>query len=135
MAAADALATTLRRLGQAPAPATIEAASSASVFTPRTVPLVGGEAMLRRLLANRTATPDYTLLAPDIPDVGRTAFADTHRRLQPLGVPEGIRFHRPDGFGLDEFELVYPDRTLLVAIGLTSAGKFAGLIGPDQAAP
>ncbi len=130
--AADALATTLRRLGQAPAAATIEAASPVSVFTPRIVPLMGGEAMLRRLLAGRAAPePDYTLLPPDISDAGRAAFLDTHRRLQPLGVPQAIRFRRPDGFGFDEFALVYPDRTLLVAIVLDPAGKFVDLIGPD----
>lgn len=130
--AADALATTLRRLGQAPAAATIEAASPVSVFTPRAVPLKGGEAMLRRLLAGRAAPePDYTLLPPDILDAGRAAFVDAHRRLQPLGVPQAIRFRRPDGFGYDEFSLVYPDHTLLVAIGLDPAGKFKDLIGPD----
>lgn len=130
--AADALATTLRRLGQTPAAATIEAASPVSVFTPRTVPLMGGEAMLRRLLAGRAAPePDYTLLPPDALDVGRAAFVDAHRRLQPLGVPQAIRFRRPDGFGLDEFSLVYPNNTLLVAIGLDPAGKFVDLVGPD----
>jgi hypothetical protein len=130
--AADALATTLRRLGQTPAAATIEAASPVSVFTPRTVPLMGGEAMLRRLLAGRAAPePDYTLLPPDISDAGRAAFMDTHRRLQPLGVPQAIRFRRPDGFGYDEFSLVYPDHTLLVAIVVDPAGKFVDLVGPD----
>jgi len=132
----DALATALRRLGQSPAAATIEAASPVPVFTPRTVPLKGSEAMLRRLLAGRAAPePDYTLLAADTGEPGRAAFAATHRRLQPLGDPQAIHFRRPDGFGFDEFTLVYPDRTLLVAIGLDPAGKFMGLIGPDKVSP
>jgi hypothetical protein len=130
--AADALATTLRRLGQVPAAATIEAASPVSVFVPRTVALKGGEAMLRRLFAGRTAPePDYTLMKPDASEAGRAALAATHRRLQPLPVPQAIRFRRPDGFGFDEFTLVYPDRTLLVGIMLDSDGKFIDLIGPD----
>ena len=130
--AAEALATTLRRLGQTPAAATIEAASPVSVFAPRTVPLVGGEAMLRRLFAGRAAPePDYTLMKPDASAAGRAAFAAAHRRLQPLDVPQAIRFRRPDGFGLDEFTLVYPDHTMLVAIGLDEAGKFIELVGPE----
>jgi len=44
---------------------------------------------------------------------------------------QAIRFRRPDGFGFDEFALVYPDHTLLVAIGLDPAGEFVDLIGPD----
>ncbi|RMB54833.1 peptidase S41-like protein [Sphingomonas sp. PP-CE-3A-406] len=130
--AADALATTLRRLGQVPAGATIEAASPVSVFAPRTVALKGGEAMLHRLFAGRTAPEaDYTLMKPDASEAGRAALAATHRRLQPLGIPQAIRFRRPDGFGFDEFTLVYPDRTLLVGIMLDSDGKFIDLIGPD----
>jgi hypothetical protein len=133
--AADALAAALRRLGQTPA-ATIEAASPVSVFTQRTVPLMGSEAMLRRLLAGRAAPePDYTLLAADTGEPGRAAFAATHRRLQPLGDPQAIHFRRTDGFGFDEFTLVYPDQTLLVAIELDRAGKFRGLIGPDKVSP
>ncbi len=133
--AADALATTLRRLGQPPA-AAIEAASPVSVLTPRTVPLMGSEAMLRRLFAGRVAPePDYTLMAPDTGEPGRAALAAAHRRLQPLGVPQAIRFRRPDVFGFDEFTLVYPDHTLLVAIVLDPAGKFIDLIGPDPASP
>ena len=130
--AADALATVLRRLGQPPAMATIEAASPVSVFTPRATPLKGSEAMLRRLLADRDGLePDYTLLSPDVGEAGREAFAATHHRLQPLGAPEAIRFRRPDGFGFDEFELVYPGHTLLVGIVLDPAGKFIDLVGPD----
>jgi hypothetical protein len=133
---ADALAAALRRLGRSPAAATIEAASPAPVFTPRTVPLRGSEAMLRRILAGRAAPePDYTLLSADAGEPGRAAFAATHRRLQPLGDPQAIHFRRPDGFGFDEFTLVYPDHTLLVAIELDRAGKFRGLIGPDKASP
>jgi hypothetical protein len=133
---ADALAAALRRLGRSPAAATIEAASPVPVFTPRTVPLKGSEAMLRRLLAGRAAPePDYTLLAADKGEPGRAAFAAAHRRLQPLGDPQAIRFRRPDALGLDEFTLVYPHQTLVVAIGLDPAGKFVGLIGPDKASP
>jgi hypothetical protein len=133
---ADALAAALRRLGRSSAAATIEAASPAPKFTPRTVPLKGSETMLRRLLAGRAAPePDYTLLAADIGEPGRAAFAAAHRRLQPLGDPQAIRFRRPDAFGFDEFTLVYPDRTLVVAIELDLAGKFRGLIGPDKVSP
>ncbi len=129
--AGDALATALRRLGQPPAISTIEAAFPVSVFTPRTVPLVGSEAMLRRLFAGRAAPePDYTLMKPDASEAGRAALAATHRRLQPLGVPQAIRFRRPDALGFDEFTLVYPDHTLLVAILLGPAGEFIDLIGP-----
>ena len=129
---ADALATALRRLGQSAA----TAASPVSVLRPRTVPLKGSEAMLRRILAGRAAPePDYTLLAADKGEPARAAFAAAHRRLQPLGDPQAIRFRRPDGLGFDEFTLVYPDHTLLVAIELDPAGKFVGLIGPDQASP
>jgi hypothetical protein len=133
---ADALATALRRLGQSPATATIEAPSPVSVLRPRTVPLKGSEAMLRRILAGRAAPePDYTLLAADKGEPARAAFAAAHRRLQPLGDPQAIHFRRPDGFGFDEFTLVYPDRTLIVAIELDPAGKFVGLIGPDKTSP
>ncbi|HEY0311974.1 MAG TPA: S41 family peptidase [Allosphingosinicella sp.] len=133
---ADALATALRRLGQSPAAATIEAASPVSVFTPRTVPLSGSEPMLRRLLAGRAAPePDYTLLSADAGEPGRAALAAAHRRLQALGDPQAIHFRRPDGFGFDEFTLVYPDHTLLVAIDLDPAGKLIGLIGPDKVSP
>jgi hypothetical protein len=133
---ADALAAALRRLGRSPAAAAIEAASPVPLFTPRTVPLRGSEAMLRRLLAGRAAPePDYTLLAADTGEPGRAAFAAAHRRLQPLGEPQAIHFRRPDGFGFDEFTLVYPDQTLLVAIELDRAGKFRGLIGPDKVSP
>ncbi|WP_219747784.1 S41 family peptidase [Sphingomonas citri] len=133
--AADALAVTMRRLGQTPAPATVEAASPVSVFSRRTMPLVGSEAMLRRLLANLNAPePDYTLLPSDIPDAGREALAETHRRLKPLGTPKAIRFRKPDAFGNDVFELIYPDRSFVVAITLDRAGNFIGLIGPDRVA-
>jgi len=133
---ADALAAALRRLGRSPAAATIEAASPVPKFMPRTVPLKGSEAMLRRILAGRAAPePDYTLLAPDKGEPARAAFAAAHRRLQPLGDPQAIRFRRPDALGFDEFTLVYPDQTLIVAIELDRAGKLVGLIGPDKASP
>jgi hypothetical protein len=133
---ADALAAALRRLGQSPAAATIEAASPVSVLTQRTVPLRGSEGMLRRLLAARAAPePDYTLMRADAEEPGRAAFAATHRRLQPLGDPQAIHFRRTDGWGFDEFTLVYPDQTLVVAIELDPAGKFMGLIGPDKVSP
>jgi hypothetical protein len=133
--AADALATALSRLGRSPA-ATIEAASPVSVLKQRTVPLKGSEAMLRRVLAGRAAPePDYTLLGADAGEPGRAAFADTQRRLQPLGDPQAIRFRRPDAWGFDEFTLVYPDRTLVVGIGLDPTGKFMGIIGPDKVSP
>ena len=134
--AADALAAALRRLGRSPAAATVEAASPVSVLTQRTVPLRGSEAMLRRLLAGRAAPePDYTLLAADTGEAGRAQLAATHRRLQPLGDPQAIHFRRADGFGFDEFTLVYPDQTLLVAIELDRAGKFIGLVGPEKVSP
>jgi len=134
--AAGALATTLRRLGQPTAAATIEAASPVSVLTLRTAPLMGSEAMLRRLFAGRAAPePDYRLLAPETGEPGRAELAAAHRRLQPLGIPQAIRFRRTDAWGFDEFTLVYPDHTLLVAIDLDPAGKFIGLIGPDPASP
>ena len=133
---ADALAAALRRLGRSPAAATIEAASPVPLFTPRTVPFRGSEAMLRRILAGRAAPePDYTLMRADAEEPGRAAFAATQRRLQPLGDPQAIHFRRPDGWGFDEFTLVYPDQTLVVAIGLDPAGKFMGLIGPDKVSP
>ncbi|MBX9883787.1 MAG: S41 family peptidase, partial [Novosphingobium sp.] len=134
--AADALASALSRLGQSPAAATIEAASPGSIFTQRTAPLMGSEAMLRRLLAGRGAPePDYTLLGADAGEPGRAAFAATQRRLQPLGDPQAIHFRRTDGWGFDEFTLVYPDQTLVVGIGLDPAGKFMDLIGPDKVSP
>lgn len=133
--AEDALASTLLRLGEPPV-ATIEEASSVSIFTPRTEPLMGSETMLHRLFADRAAPePDYTLLAPDVGEPGRAALAAAHRRLQPLGVPQNISFRRPNGFGFDEFTLVYPDRTMLVAIVLDPSGKFIDLIGPEPASP
>ncbi|RZT52901.1 hypothetical protein EV283_2140 [Sphingomonas sp. BK036] len=87
--------------------------------------------MLRRLFAGRTAPEvDDTLMKTDASEAGRAALAATHRRLQPLAVPQAIRFRRPNGFGFDEFTLVYPDRTLLVGIMLDSDGNFIDLIGP-----
>ena len=44
------------------------------------------------------------------------------RSLQPPGVPETIRYRRPDGFGFDEFKLAYPDRSRLVGIMLDPDG-------------
>lgn len=92
--------------------------------------------MLRRLFAGSTAPePDYTLMAPDTGEPGRAALAAAHRRLQRLGVPQAIRFRRPDVFGFDEFTLAYPNRMLVVAIVLDPAGKFIDLIGPDPESP
>ena len=75
------------------------------------------------------------MLAPETGEPGRAELAAAHRRLQPLGIPQAIRFRRTDAWGFDEFTLVYPDHTLLVAIDLDPAGKFIGLIGPDPASP
>ncbi|MFV0625654.1 hypothetical protein ACBY01_16820 [Sphingomonas sp. ac-8] len=64
----------------------IEVASPVWVLAPRTVPLMGSEAMLHSLFVGRGAPePDYTLLAPDAGEPNRAVLAAAHRRLKPSG--------------------------------------------------
>ena len=129
VAAKDALKVALERLGQKPM-AEIETASIEQVFAPRSAPLEGTEAALRKLVAGLAAgNPDYSAMLPDFAKRTREQLPQLQRQLSALGALQNVRFHGPLMTG-DEFLLSFANGKAMMAIMLDANGKIEEALPP-----
>lgn len=131
-AANDAFGVALRRAGQEPV-GDIEAASVERLFAPRSTPLPGYEAAIRRLVAGFVSgEPDYSIMAPEFADRTRGELSRLRADFSPLGELRSIRFRRPL-MGGDEFELTFANGIRLMPILLDPNGKIIAMLPPIPA--
>lgn len=121
--ARDALATALKRAGAKPV-REVAAASREQVFAPRSTPLPGTEAALRRTLAGyANGKPDYSTMSPGMAEMTRAQLAGLQAQFSALGELRSMAFHGPDMLGGDEYELRFANGHRLMALVLDPAGK------------
>jgi hypothetical protein len=121
--AGDALMAALARAGRKPV-REVSAASLRQVFAPRSTPLPGSEAAIRRLIAGLSAgAPDYAAMSPEMADLTRRQLPDLHAQFSPLGELLSLKFHGPDMLGGDEYELHFAKGDRMMALLIDPSGK------------
>jgi hypothetical protein len=84
----DALQAAMEKLGQEVSAKDIDALSVTSLFAPRSTPLPGTEAMLRKMLGMLVAgAPDYDMLSPGLADATRQQLPVISRDGSPRWAP------------------------------------------------
>jgi hypothetical protein len=134
--AAQAFKTALQRLGR-PAADSVAAISQQQVFAPRTTPLPGTEAALRRmLLAIAAGAPDYGSMTPQFAEAARPQEARVKALLSSFGELKSIAFREPNASGGDVFDVTYATATWRFVILMAEDGKVAGIgiLGPSSPA-
>jgi hypothetical protein len=132
--ASDGLEVALKRAGAKPVKE-IEVASVERVFAPRTTPLPGSEAAIRRLVVGlASGQPDYSTMAPGFADVMRRELSRLHSDLSPLGELRSIKFRQPL-MGGDEFVLKFANGSRLMPVVLGQDGKIVAALPPIPAPP
>lgn len=128
--AADALRTALVKAGVTAA-ATIEQASVAQVFTPRSTARPGSEAALRQIVAGYVSgAPDYAAMSSLAAEQVREALPERHAQFVALGALEGVTYTGADQMGGDEFRLHFARGDVMMALVLGPAGKIAAISSP-----
>ena len=121
--ASDALRAALERAGQKPI-ADIAAASVQQVFSPRSIPIPGSEAAVRKLIAGyANGEPDYSIMTPDFATSTRAQLSQLRSQLAPLGQLRSVAFHRPDELGGDEYKLTFANGARKMALVVGQDGK------------
>jgi hypothetical protein len=124
--AADALRVALERLGHSPV-ADIATASGEQVFAPRSTPLEGTEAALRRFIAQlASGSPDYDALTPQFAEMVRQQFGRTQGMLATMGEIKSVTFREPGSIGGDAYDVTFANGALIMGMLLEPDGKIAG---------
>lgn len=133
VAAPEAFKVALRRLGQ-PAVADIGAASQSQVFAPRSTPMEGSEAMLRRAIEGvLSGTPDYGQMEPQAAEGTRKGLEQMRARLSALGPLQGLKFREVASFGDDVYEVTFAHGVRQAGVLMAPDGKiqrWGWIIGP-----
>lgn len=128
--ASDALRMALAKVS-APAATEIGGASIEQVFAPRSVPLPGSEAALRRMIAAyATGRPDYATMSPDVAVATRGQLSSLHAEFIAIGDLQSLTFNGPDMLGGDEYRLHFARGDLMMALVLGTDGKVAAISTP-----
>lgn len=127
VSAEDALTVALRKLGQKPA-AEIASASLKQLFTPRSTPLPGSEAIARQFIAGLVSgNPDYASMTPEFASFNREHLPTLRQTfLLPLGAFRSIKFEDVGAMGGDEYRASFANGAIIVAISLDAEGKVQG---------
>jgi len=136
VAASEALKVALTRLGQ-PALADIGAASQGQVFAPRSTPMPGSEAAVRRLIGWLVSNaPDYDAMSPQLAQATRQQLPQLHDGLAQLGAVQSVTFIQVGPQGGDQYDVTFTGGVRRVAVVLGPDGKIMGAgIGPPPGAP
>ncbi|WP_420136658.1 S41 family peptidase [Sphingomonas sp.] len=125
---ADALAAALKALGQAPA-ADIAAASREQTFAPRTVPLPGSEAALKRVIAMyATGKIDDALFAPDAVEMAHRSLPFVLEQRARYGALKSLTF-RDVRMGADMYLATFDNGTAMVGIAVDPQGRALAITG------
>jgi hypothetical protein len=127
VSAQDALRVALQELGAKPA-AEIASASVKQVFTPRSTPLPGTEAVARRFITGlASGNPDYAAMTPEFGNFNREHLPKLRQTLLlPLGELRSIKFEDVSPMGGDQYRASFANGALIVAILLNAEGKVEG---------
>lgn len=126
VAAPEAFKVALTRLGQ-PAVADIGAASQSQVFAPRSTPMPGSEAAVRRLIGWLASnTPDYAEMSPQLAEATREQLPVLHKMMTELGAVQGVRFVEVGPQGGDNYEVTFAGGVRRIGVVLGADGKIMG---------
>jgi hypothetical protein len=128
VAADAALGAALARAGSKPIP-DIAAASTKRLFTPRTLPLPGSEAALRRLLAaiaGGAAIQD--IVTPELASMIQPQLSEHRAELAGLGELVSVDFWRPTPFGGDEYKLTFANGRRKTVLVTDDNGRIVGIL-------
>lgn len=128
--AADALKVALQRAGVTPV-ADIGQASIERVFAPRSTPLAGSEALLRRIIDGyASGTPDYSLMSDQAAAEVRKELPNLHAQFAALGPLQSVTFNGPDPLGGDEYRLHFAHGNVMMALLTDPQGKAVAISTP-----
>jgi len=123
VAAASALSVALKKAGSKPV-ADIAAASMQRVFSPRTTPLPGSGAAVRKLLsAIANGTTIQGIVVPQFASQVEPSLPRRRAELTSLGTLRSVDFYRPDGLGGDEYNLTFANGRRKMALVMGPDGK------------
>jgi Peptidase family S41/N-terminal domain of Peptidase_S41 in eukaryotic IRBP len=125
---ADALKVALKLLGQPTAKTEIDTLSMARVFSPRTTPLPGAEAVVKASVQGFiSGAPRYDLMTAEIADFMHADAANTHDLIAPLGVLQSVTFLALNAAGMDTYELKFANGRSVWSVALSPDLKIVGL--------
>ena len=125
--AGDALKAALEKLGEKPAAGDINTLSRAKLFAPRSTPLPGTEAMLRKMLDQLArGEPDYNLMAPGLQNATREQLPMLQSRLKDLGPLKSVTFVGPGPQGGDTYDAEFEKGGQRWTLSLSADGKVDG---------
>lgn len=123
----DSLKVALAKLGDATNKTTIESLSEARLFEPRSTPLPGSEAAVRRMIAELVkGEPNYELLSPGMQQVTRAQLPQLQQMLQSMGELQSVTFTEVGPQGGDGFDLKFANGVLNFVIALDEQGRTTG---------
>jgi hypothetical protein len=126
VAAPEAFKVALTRLGQ-PAVADIGAASQSQVFAPRSTPMPGSEAAVRRLIGWLASNmPDYDAMSPQLADATRQQLPGLHEMMGQLGAVQSVTFVQVGPQGGDQYDVTFASGLRRIAVVLAPDGKILG---------
>jgi hypothetical protein len=119
----DALQVAMEKLGQKVAARDIETLSQARLFAPRSTPLPGTEAMLRKLLAQLIAgAPDYDMLSPELANATRQQLPRMQGQFAGLGSIKSVMFVAVGAQGGDTFDVEFEKGAQRWSLSLSADG-------------
>jgi hypothetical protein len=128
VAADTALGVALARAGLKPT-ADIAAASTKRLFSPRTTPLPGSEAAVRRLLgAIASGATIQHIVTPQLASIIEPQLPQRRAELAGLGELRSVDFWRPDPFGGDEYKLTFANGRRKTVLATDHDGRIAGIL-------
>jgi DNA-binding CsgD family transcriptional regulator len=97
------------------------------VSAPGSVPTVGTEAALRRLVAGlASGSPDYDRLSPRFAEVVRRDLPMTHRLFSSMGELKSVTFRERGPMNDDVYNLVFANGGVIMSAALDADGRMAG---------
>jgi hypothetical protein len=121
---ADALKVALEKLGQKPSSGDIAALSLAQVFAPRTTAQPASEAAIRRTVDELARNqPNYEMMSPGMQQLTRAQLPGLNKLITDMGELKSLRFLAVGSGGMDSYEVVFANGTIMWSIALDEHGR------------
>ena len=128
-AAEDALKVALEKLGQKPASGDIDRLSEAKLFSPRSTPQPGTEAVAREAMVSLArGVPDYDRMAPELAEATRQQLPGIQKMLTDLGELQAVTFREVGPNGMDAYDIKFANGSLIYRLALDDQGKVVGAL-------
>jgi hypothetical protein len=123
----DALQVALEKLGQKVAAKEIDKLSEAKLFSLRSTPLPGTEAMLRKMLDQLArGEPDYDQMSASLANATRQQLPMIQGQLTDVGAIKSVTFVGPGGQGGDTYDVEFEKGAQRWSLSLSADGKVDG---------